>query len=61
MNELETLLKNHDWSHAGYIARPALDQAMKANAGAEAIVLWERYCPWSDTNGGYIAWTKIHK
>jgi hypothetical protein len=58
MNELETLLKNHDWSHAGYIARPALDLAMKANAGAEATALWEQYCPWSETNGGYIAWSR---
>ena len=58
MNELETLLKNHDWSHAGYIARPALDQAMRANAGAEATALWEKYFPWSDTNGGYIAWSR---
>ena len=58
MNELETLLKNHDWSHAGFITRPALDLAMKANAGAEATALWEQYCPWSDTNGGYIAWSR---
>jgi hypothetical protein len=58
MNELETLLKNHDWSHAGYIARPALDLAMRVNAGAEATALWEQYCPWSETNGGYIAWSR---
>jgi hypothetical protein len=58
MNDLETLLKNHDWSLAGYITRPALDQAMRANAGAEATALWERYCPWSDTNGGYVAWSR---
>ena len=29
MNELETALKNHDWSHAGYLMRPALDKLMK--------------------------------
>ena len=58
MTELETLLKTHDWGHAGYVARPALDQAMRATAGAEATALWEKYCPWSMTNGGYIAWSK---
>jgi hypothetical protein len=52
------LLKNHDWGHQGYRTRPAVDQAMRANAGDEATALWERYCPWSDTNGGYIAWSK---
>ena len=57
MTELETLLKTHDWGHAGYVARPALDQAMRATAGAEAAALWEKYCPWSMTNGGYIAWS----
>jgi hypothetical protein len=34
------------------------DQAMRANASAEATALWEKYCPWSETNGGYIAWSK---
>jgi hypothetical protein len=58
MTELETLLKNHDWGHAGYITRPAVDQAMRATAGAEATALWEKYCPWSETNGGYINWSK---
>jgi hypothetical protein len=58
MTELETLLKNHDWSHAGYVTRPAVDQAMRVNVGVEATSLWEQYCPWSDTNGGYIAWSK---
>ena len=58
MNELETLLKTHDWGHAGYITRCALDLAMKTNASAEATALWEKYCPWSETNGGYIAWSK---
>jgi hypothetical protein len=23
-----------------------------------AKVLWEQYCPWSNANGGYIAWAK---
>jgi hypothetical protein len=58
MTELETLLKNHDWSHAGYVTRTDVDQAMRVNAGVEATSLWEQYCPWSDTNGGYIAWSK---
>jgi hypothetical protein len=58
MNELEIMLKNHDWGHQGYRTRPALDQAMRANAGEEATALWEKYCPWSDTNGGYIVWSK---
>jgi hypothetical protein len=56
MNELETLLKTHDWGTAGHATRPALDQAMRANAGAEATALWELHCPWSMTNGGYVAW-----
>ena len=58
MTELETLLKTHDWGHAGYVARPALDPAMRTGTGAEAAALWEKYCPWSMTNGGYIVWSK---
>ena len=58
MTELETLLKNHDWSLAGYVTRPAVDQAMRLSPGPESLTLWEKYCPWSDTNGGYIAWVK---
>ena len=58
MNELETLLKNHTWDLSGYTTRCALDSAMKINTGAEATALWEKYCPWSDTNGGYINWIK---
>ena len=54
MNELETLLKNHIWTLSGYVTRPALDQAMKSGAGLESQALWEKYCPWSNTNGGYI-------
>ena len=57
MNELETALKNHVWSHAGYLMRPALDKLMKENADTSRA-LWEQYCPWSDANGGYIAWAK---
>jgi len=58
MNELETLLKNQIWDLSGYTTRPALDSAMKTNAGAEATALWEKYCPWSNTNGGYVNWIK---
>ena len=58
MNELETLLKNHIWDLSGYTTRCALDSAMKANAGAESQALWEKYCPWSNTNGGYVNWIK---
>ncbi len=31
MNELETLLKNHDWSLDGYATRPKIDQLMKSH------------------------------
>ena len=58
MNELETLLKNHTWDLSGYLTRLAVDQAMRANAGVEATALWEKYCPWSNTNGGYVNWIK---
>lgn len=59
MNELETALQAHDWSIAGCITRPRVDQLMKAHSDpVEAQVLWEQYCPWSDTNGGYIKWAK---
>ena len=57
MNELETALKNHDWSHAGYLMRPALDKLMKENTDTSQA-LWEQYGPWISTNGGYIAWSK---
>ncbi|NBR24945.1 MAG: hypothetical protein EBU08_14465 [Micrococcales bacterium] len=55
MNELETALKNHNWSLDGYTTRPGIDQLIKENSdtGQE---LWEQYCPWSATNGGYIKW-----
>ncbi len=58
MTELETLLKNHNWSLKGYVTRSAVDKAMRLSPGAESIGLWEKYCPWSDTNGGYINWIK---
>jgi hypothetical protein len=56
MNELETALKGHDWSLAGYITRPAIDQLMKSHSDpVDAKKLWEQYCPWSDTNSqGHI-------
>ena len=57
MTELETALKSHDWSLAGYVARPQLDQLMKTHADS-AQALWEQYCPWSATNGGYVAWAR---
>ena len=57
MTDLETALKNHDWSLAGYKARHSLDLLMKENP-EQATVLWEQYCPWSNANGGYVAWAK---
>ena len=61
MNDLETALKNHDWSSehgsTGWLTRPVVDKLMKENPET-AKALWEQYCPWSDTNGGYIAWAK---
>jgi hypothetical protein len=30
---------------------------MKENP-EQANTLWEQYCPWSNANGGYIAWAK---
>jgi len=56
MTELETLLKNHIWSLKGYVTRSVVDQAMRLSPGTESVALWEKYCPWSDTNGGYINW-----
>jgi hypothetical protein len=58
MNELETLLKNQIWDLSGYTTRYALDLAMKTNIGPESQALWEKYCPWSNANGGYINWIK---
>jgi hypothetical protein len=57
MNELETVLKNHDWSLSGYVGRVHIDQLMKQHP-AESAALWEKHCPWSNSNGGYIAWSK---
>jgi hypothetical protein len=57
MNELETALKNHDWSLAGYVGRVQIDQLMKQHP-VEANALWEKHCPWSNSNGGYVAWSK---
>ncbi len=58
MNDLEMLLKNHAWDLSGYVTRTDLDQAMRTHAGPEAQALWEKYCPWSEANGGYINWSK---
>ena len=59
MNDLETALKAHNWGHAGYTTRTQVDTLMKSHSDpAEAKALWEQYCPWSDANGGYIAWAK---
>ena len=57
MTALETALKNHDWSLAGYKSRSSLDLLIKDNP-EQAKALWEQYCPWSATNGGYVAWAK---
>jgi hypothetical protein len=56
MTELETALKSHDWSLAGYTTRPELDRLMRLHA--DSVALWEQYCPWSTANGGYVAWVK---
>lgn len=55
MIDLETALKNHDWSLNGYTTRSGIDQLSKQNPET-GQALWEQYCPWSDTNGGYIKW-----
>jgi hypothetical protein len=55
MNDLETALKNHDWSLNGYLTRSGIDKLIKENPETSKA-LWEQYCPWSDTNGGYIKW-----
>lgn len=57
MIELETALKSHDWSPAGYTTRPELDRLMRLHTES-AAALWEQYCPWSVSNGGYVAWAK---
>jgi hypothetical protein len=55
VNELETALKNHNWSLDGWKTRTELDRLMKENPDT-GQALWEQYCPWSVTNGGYIKW-----
>jgi hypothetical protein len=57
MNQLETALKNHDWSLDGWKTRSELDRLMKENPDT-GQALWEQYCPWSETNGGYIKWSQ---
>jgi hypothetical protein len=55
--DLETALKSQDWGLSGYTTRPELDRLMRTHADAvQAKSLWEQYCPWSDSNGGYIKW-----
>ena len=55
MTDVETAFKNHDWSLKGYVTRPVLDKLTKENPDTSKA-LWEQYCPWSDSNGGYIKW-----
>ena len=57
MNELETALQTHDWTLDGYKSRVNIDKLMKENP-EQSTALWEQYCPWSVTNGGYIEWVK---
>ena len=57
MNELENALKTHDWTLDGYESRVNIDKLMKENP-EQSTALWEQYCPWSVTNGGYIEWVK---
>ena len=59
MNELEIALQAHDWSLDGWRTRPQVDQLMKSHPDpADAQTLWQQHCPWSDSNGGYVAWSK---
>ena len=57
MNELETVLKTHDGTLNGYKSRVNVDKLIKENP-EQSTLLWEKYCPWSVTNGGYIEWVK---
>ena len=57
MTDLETALKNQDWILDGWKTRPALDQLIKESP-EQAKALWEQYCPWSNTNGGYVKWAE---
>ena len=60
MTDLETALHDQDWSLAGWKTRVELDRLMKQDT-EHAKALWEKYCPWSDTNGGYVAWANKGK
>ena len=60
MTDLETALQNQDWSLAGWKTRAELDRLMKQDT-EHAAALWEKYCPWSNTNGGYVAWANKGK
>ena len=55
MSDLETALKTHDWTLAGYKSRVNVDKLMKENP-EQSAALWEQYCPWSDTSGGLLEW-----
>ena len=57
MTDLETALKNQDWSLDGWKTRTELDRLVRENPEI-GKALWEQYCPWSNANGGYIAWVK---
>lgn len=64
---LEQLMKNHDWTYhysddhrvwrRGEESSARLTSAMQTlkSQGLEQQVqaLWEQYCPWSETNGGW--------
>ena len=41
MIDLETALKNHDWSLDGYKTRPDLDRLMKENTNG-GYIAWSR-------------------
>ena len=59
MSELETALSRHNWSLDGWRTRPLMDRLMKNNSDpVKSKSLWEQHCPWSDTNGGYVTWSK---
>lgn len=57
MSDLEVALKAHDWTLAGYKSRVNIENLMKGNP-EQSTLLWEQYCPWSITNGGYLEWAK---
>ena len=58
MTELETALQQHNWSLQGWKNRVVVDKLMSASDPVIRAAAWEKYCPWSVTNGGYIVWSK---